>query len=85
MFIKLRNFLILLFSFVLLTSVANSAKFPDGYPECWQDPENPVKLDPAEPEQFCPLSTKVGHTFFLVDFTSPLKKAQVDWITGRIF
>jgi len=42
-------------------------------------------LNPAEPEQFCPLNTKVGHTFFLVDFTSPLKKAQVDWITGRIF
>ena len=29
MFIKLRSFLILLFSFVLLTSVANSAKFPE--------------------------------------------------------
>ena len=44
MFIKLRNFLILLFSFVLLTSVANSAKFPDGYPECWQDSKKSCQI-----------------------------------------
>ena len=85
MCIQLRNFFIFLFFLLLLSNVASSEKFPDGYPECWQDPENPVRLNPTEPEQFCPLNTKVGHTFFLVDFTSPLKKAQVDWITGRIF
>jgi len=82
---NLRNLFIFFTFIVFLTSVAKADKFPDGYPECWQDPDNPVRLKPTKPEQFCPMNTKVGHTFFLVDFTSPLKKAQVDWIKGRIF
>ena len=81
----IRNLFIFFTFFVFLTSVAKADKFPDGYPECWQDPDNSARLKPTEPEQFCPMNTKVGHTFFLVDFTSPLKKAQVDWIKGRIF
>ena len=85
MYIQLRSFLFFLFFFILLTNIARSENFPAGYPECWQDPKNPVRLSPKEKDQFCPLNSKVGHTFFLVDFTSPLKKAQVDWITGRIF
>jgi len=82
---QLHKFFILLISFIFLASTAQAKKFPTGYPECWQDPENPVRLSPKEPEQFCPINSKVGHTFFLVDFTSPLKKAQVDWIKGRVF
>ena len=82
---KMRNFLTLLIFFLLTTTVATSEKFPTGYPECWQDESNPIRINPKEPEQFCPIKSKVGHTFFLVDFTSPLKKAQVDWIKGRIF
>ena len=35
-----------LFSFFLIGSffITNvyAKKFPDGYPECWQDPENPI-------------------------------------------
>ena len=81
----LRNLFIFFTFFAFLISAAKADKFPPGYPECWADSKNPVRVKPNEPEQFCPMNTKVGHTFFLVDFTSPLKKAQVDWIKGRIF
>ena len=81
----LRNLFTFFTFFAFLISAAKADKFPLGYPECWADSKNPVRVKPNEPEQFCPMNTKVGHTFFLVDFTSPLKKAQVDWIKGRIF
>ena len=72
-------------SFFLVINLAHAKKFPVGYPECWQDTKNPIILNIKSPDQFCPLNSKLGHKFFLVDFTSPLKQPQIDWISGRIF
>jgi hypothetical protein len=71
--------------FFLVVNLAHAKKFPVGYPECWQDTKNPILLNIKSPDQFCPLNSKLGHKFFLVDFTSPLKQPQIDWISGRIF
>ena len=79
--VKLFISIILLFSI----TVKSFAQFPEGYPKCWEDSKNPIIIDFEDPNQFCPLNSKLGHKFFLVDFTSPLKQAQVDWIQGRIF
>ena len=85
MFRKL-NFLISLITLsVLLINFSHADKLPVGYPECWQDTKNPIILNLESPNQFCPLNSKLGHKFFLVDFTSPLKQPQIDWISGRIF
>ena len=81
---------------VIISTTLNAENFPDGYPECWQDSKNPVniafvKKDLSKnnlgqnPNIFCPLNSRLGHKFFIVDFTSPLEKAQVDWIEKRIF
>jgi len=86
--------LILIGLFFITNSYAK--KFPEGYPECYADPENPINQNfvtsdvnkknlGQNPNIFCPLNSKLGHKFFLVDFTSPLEKAQIDWIEGRIF
>ena len=83
-----RKFNLLVFfltSFFLVINLAHAKKFPVGYPECWQDTKNPIILNIKSPDQFCPLNSKLGHKFFLVDFTSPLKEPQIDWISGRIF
>ena len=83
-----RKFNLLVFfltSFFLVINLAHAKKFPVGYPECWQDTKNPIILNIKSPDQFCPLNSKLGHKFFLVDFTSPLKQPQIDWISGRIF
>ncbi len=69
----------------MVVNLAHAKKFPVGYPECWQDTKNPIILNIKSPDQFCPLNSKLGHKFFLVDFTSPLKEPQIDWISGRIF
>ena len=80
------NFLISLITLsVLLINFSHADKLPVGYPECWQDTKNPIILNLESPKQFCPLNSKLGHKFFLVDFTSPLKQPQIDWISGRIF
>ena len=82
---KLKSLTIFLVFIFLSTSLVHAKKFPVGYPECWLDSKNPIILDNKDPNQFCPLNSKLGHKFFLVDFTSPLKKPQIDWISGRIF
>ena len=90
------KFFLSLFMLIFFTSSVHAAKFPDGYPKCWKDSENPVntdyfKLDETkvnlgqDPEIFCPINSKLGHRFYLIDFTSPLEQAQVDWISSRIF
>ena len=82
---RLKVFSITFILFISSTSLINAKDFPPGYPECWQDNKNPIILNPKSSNQFCPLNSKLGHKFFLVDFTSPLKLVQVDWIKGRIF
>ena len=96
MFRSLRALSIFLVYLLLLNNTAYAEKFPTGYPECWKDTKNPIDTNYAfkdlekknlgqHANLFCPINSKVGHKFFLVDFTSPLKKAQVDWISQRIF
>ena len=88
--------ILLIFLSTLIISNANANNYPDGYPECWKDSENPINTSvvPLDINKnnmgqtndlFLPQNSKIGHKFFLVDFTSPLKKAQVDWIKQRIF
>ena len=85
MFRKLNLLASFVISFILSIGLSHADKFPVGYPECWQDTKNPIILNIESPNQFCPLNSKLGHKFFLVDFTSPLKQPQIDWISGRIF
>ena len=84
---KLKLLSFFLIGLFFITNVY-AKKFPDGYPECWQDPENPINQNfvtsdvnknnlGQNPNIFCPLNSKLGHKFFLVDFTSPLEKAQI--------
>ena len=82
---KLYSLILFLVSFFLILNSAQAKDYPVGYPECWLDKKNPIILTFNDPNQFCPLNAKLGHKFFLVDFTSPLKKPQIDWISGRIF
>ena len=82
---KLKVILIILTFFFSIPSLIYAKNFPIGYPECWKDNKNPIVLNSKSSNQFCPLNSKLGHKFILVDFTSPLKLAQVDWIKGRIF
>ena len=90
------KFFLSLFLLIFFTTIVHAAKFPDGYPKCWKDDENPVndnvvELDETkvnlgqDSEIFCPINSKLGHRFYLIDFTSPLAKAQVDWISSRTF
>jgi len=90
------KFFLSLFLLIFFTSIVHAAKFPDGYPKCWKDDENPVndnvvELDETkvnlgqDSEIFCPINSKLGHRFYLIDFTSPLAKAQIDWISSRTF
>ena len=97
--IRNSGIVLLFFITIFITSNVHAKKYPEGYPKCWQDPENPVKaLDKdfkkidlskpnlgQDPELFLPVNSKVGHKFILVDFTSPWKKPQIDWIEDRIF
>ena len=82
---KLYSLILFLLPFFLCLNSAQAKDYPAGYPECWLDKKNPIILTFNDPNQFCPLNTRLGHKFFLVDFTSPLKKPQIDWISGRIF
>jgi len=92
---KIKLLLLILIGLFFITN-SYAKKFPEGYPECYADPENPInqKFVTSDVNKknlgqnlniFCPLNSKLGHKFFLVDFTSPLAKAQIDWIEGRIF
>ena len=82
---KIYNFIIIFVVTFFVTNELHAKKFPIGYPECWLDKRNPIQLNIKKPNQFCPLNSKVGHKFMIVDFTSPLAEAQIDWIKGRIF
>ena len=76
-FRKLKSKFFILVAILLMSSLAYADKFPSGYPECWQDTKNPIILNLNSKDQFCPLNSKVGHRFFMVDFTSPLAKLRL--------
>jgi hypothetical protein len=76
----MRKFIILFISFLFFSSSVMAFKeknMPENYPLCFSTG--------MENKSFCPLSGKIGHKLFIVDFTSKWNKAQVDWINGRIF
>ena len=77
MFSKIKNFYILLFIFLFWPLTLNSASLPDGFPKCYNSD--------IDKSNFCPLSAKLGHKIFLVDFTSKWKEPQIKWVKGRIF
>ena len=88
MFRSLRIISICLVSFFLFNNQVYADKFPEGYPECWKDAKNAVDTNYAAMDSskknlgqhsnlFCPINPKVGHKFFLVDFTSPLKRLKL--------
>ena len=93
---KILKYLLSISILVTLVSNVYAKNLPEGYPECWQDTDNPVNINikPLNQDEinmgqskdlFLPQNSKVGHKFILVDFTSPLKKAQIDWIQKRVF
>ena len=77
MFNKINKFLILSFLIVTLSSTLNAASLPDGFPKCYNSD--------VRTTDFCPMSSKLGHKIFLVDFTSRWEEPQIKWVKGRIF
>ena len=77
MFNKINKFLILSFLTLTLSSTSNAASLPDGFPKCYNSD--------VRTSDFCPMSSKLGHKIFLVDFTSRWEEPQIKWVKGRIF
>ena len=77
MFNKINKFLILSFLTLTLSSTSNAASLPDGFPKCYNSD--------VRTSDFCPMSSKLGHKIFLVDFTTIWEDPQVKWVKGRIF
>ena len=77
MFNKINKFLILSFLTLTLSSTSNAASLPDGFPKCYNSD--------VRTSDFCPMSSKLGHKIFLVDFTSRWEEPQIEWVKGRIF
>ena len=50
---------------------------PKGFPKCYKGEVSQTN--------FCPLSAKLGHKLFLVDFTSRWEGPQIEWVRKRIF
>ena len=42
------KFFLSLFLLIFFTTIVYAAKFPDGYPKCWKDAENPVNDNVVE-------------------------------------
>jgi len=76
-FNKINKFLILSFLTLTLSSTSNAASLPDGFPKCYNSD--------VRTSDFCPMSSKLGHKIFLVDFTSRWEEPQIEWVKGRIF
>ena len=77
MFHKINKFFIYLFVVLTWSFTLNAASLPDGFPKCFNSD--------VRTSDFCPISAKLGHKIFLVDFTSRWEQPQIDWVKGRIF
>ena len=77
MFHKINKFFIYLFVLLTWSFTLNAASLPDGFPKCFNSD--------VRTSDFCPISAKLGHKIFLVDFTSRWEQPQIDWVKGRIF
>jgi len=71
-----KNFFFVLFLLFFNTQVL-ADDYPKGFPKCYKG-----KVSQTD---FCPLSAKLGHKLFLVDFTSRWEGPQIEWVRKRIF
>ena len=77
MYRKLDKLVISLFLILTWSLTVNAASLPDGFPKCYNSD--------VRQSDYCPLSAKLGHKIFLVDFTSRWEGPQIKWVKGRIF
>ena len=77
MYRRLNKLVISLFVILTCSFTVNAASLPDGFPKCYNSD--------VRTSDFCPMSTKLGHKIFLVDFTSRWEVPQIEWVKGRIF
>ena len=55
----------------------SAESLPEDFPKCYNSD--------VRQSDYCPLSAKLGHKIFLVDFTSRWEGPQIKWVKGRIF
>ena len=77
MSLNIKKLLILFFITVTWSLSLNAASLPEGFPKCYNSD--------VKQSDYCPLSAKLGHKIYLVDFTSRWENPQVKWVKGRIF
>ena len=77
MSLNIKKLLILFFIIVTWSLSLNAASLPEGFPKCYNSD--------VKQSDYCPLSAKLGHKIYLVDFTSRWENPQVKWVKGRIF
>ena len=71
-----KNFFFVLF-LLFFNSQVLADDYPKGFPKCYKGAVSQT--------DFCPLSAKLGHKLFLVDFTSRWEGPQIEWVRKRIF
>ena len=77
MSLKINKLFISLFVFLTWSLTLSAASLPEGFPKCYNSD--------VRQSDYCPLSAKLGHKIFLVDFTSRWEGPQIKWVKGRIF
>ena len=77
MSLNIKKLLISFFIIVTWSLSLNAASLPEGFPKCYNSD--------VKQSDYCPLSAKLGHKIYLVDFTSRWENPQVKWVKGRIF
>ena len=77
MSLKINKLFISLFVFLTWSLTLSAASLPEGFPKC--------QNSDVRQSDYCPLSAKLGHKIFLVDFTSRWEEPQIKWVKGRIF
>ena len=77
MSLNIKKLLISFFIIVTWSLSLNAASLPEGFPKCYNSD--------VKQSDYCPLSAKLGHKIYLVDFTSRWENHQVKWVKGRIF
>ena len=77
MSLKINKLFISLFVFLTWSLALSAASLPEDFPKCYNSD--------VRQSDYCPLSAKLGHKIFLVDFTSRWEGPQIKWVKGRIF
>ena len=77
MSLKINKLFISLFVFLTWSLTLSAESLPEDFPKCYNSD--------VRQSDYCPLSAKLGHKIFLVDFTSRWEGPQIKWVKGRIF